>query len=73
MGTRKTGEVLNPGDALSGHLTLQQGAAYLNCSVQTLKRRIEDGNLPCYWLDQRTRLVKRADLDTLVIRRIVRR
>ena len=54
--------------ALSEYLTVTQAAAYLRCSTETIRRRVNAGEVPEVRLDQRTRLLRISDLDALRLR-----
>ena len=51
-----------------GYLTLQQAATIKGCSTNTMRNRVRSGEIPLYWLDQRTPLVRMTDVDAVRVR-----
>ena len=51
-----------PEPALEPLLTYRESAAFLNCSVDTVRRRVQAGDIPAYRIGPRALRIKKRDL-----------
>lgn len=51
-----------------GYMTPSQAALFRQCSRDTIRRKINEGELPVRWLDKRTPLISVEDACTVSIR-----
>lgn len=51
-----------PEPSLEPLLTYRETAEFLNCSIETVRRRVKAGDIPAYRYGPRTLRIKKADI-----------